>query len=213
MTPKMLIWDWNGTIVDDADLCFEIENELLRERGMQEITKTWYLGHFSFPIRAYYTQMGYTFQTETFEEVSEIFMERYRERFLKCPLREGIVHVLKTAKDRGIGQTLLSVTEQDDLSAQVRAFGVDAFFSDILGQSDILGVSKVERAKAYIARMGIDPKDALFIGDTDHDVEAANAVGCPCVLLAGGHQSEDVLRRSGVPVFDSAEALGKELFH
>lgn len=211
MKSKLLIWDWNGTIVDDADLCFAIENELLRERGMPEITKAWYLAHFSFPIRAYYAQMGYTFRTESFETVSEIFMERYRERFLQCPLRTGIVQVLKAIKERGIKQTLLSVTGQDDLAAQTRAFGVDSLFSDILGQSDILGASKVERAKAYITRLGIDPNDALFIGDTDHDVEAANAVGCPCVLLSGGHQSEDVLRRCGVPVFKSAEALGKEL--
>lgn len=212
MTPKLLIWDWNGTIIDDTDLCLEIENELLRERDMPEITKTWYLAHFSFPIRAYYTQMGYAFQTETFETVSEIFMERYRERFFRCPLRTGVTDVLKTAKDQGIAQTLLSVTEQEDLFRQVRAFGADAYFSEILGQSDILGASKVERAKGYIGRMGIDPNNALFIGDTDHDAETANAVGSPCALIAGGHQSKEVLRRCGVPVYDSAEALGKALF-
>lgn len=211
MKPKLLIWDWNGTIVDDADLCLTIENELLRERGMPEITKAWYLAHFSFPIRAYYEMMGYTFRTESFETVSEIFMERYRERFLQCPIREGVADILKEAEAKGIRQTLLSVTQQDDLIMQVRAYGVDGCFSEILGQSDILGVSKVERAKDYIVQMGIDPKEALFIGDTDHDAEAANAVGCPCVLLAGGHQSDEVLLHCGVPVYRDAKALGKAL--
>ena len=60
MLPKLLIWDWNGTILDDAKLCLEIENELLHERGMPEITREWYLAHFSFPIRRYYEMMGYT---------------------------------------------------------------------------------------------------------------------------------------------------------
>ncbi|MBQ6235545.1 MAG: HAD family hydrolase [Clostridia bacterium] len=212
MHPKLLIWDWNGTIIDDADLCLALENELLRERGMPEITETWYLAHFSFPIRAYYEMMGYTFESESFETVSEIFMERYRARFADCPLRDGVTDVLNAIGKRGVKQTLLSLTQQDDLVEQVSRFGVALYFSEILGQDDILGHSKVERARNYIAKCGIDPNDALFVGDTDHDVEVANAVGCRCALLEGGHQDRSVLLRCGVPVFASAAAFYKAVF-
>lgn len=212
MNVRLLIWDWNGTVIDDTDLCIAVENELLRERGMAEITKEWYLAHFTFPVRAYYELMGYTFETESFDAVSAVFMERYRRRFSACPLRAGVADVLKTAGARGIEQTLLSVTQQDDLREQVHKFGLSPYFSEILGQDDTLCISKIDRAKGYIKRLGIDPRDALFIGDTDHDAEAANAVGCPCVLLEGGHQSRAVLLRCGVPVYDTAEALGKALF-
>lgn len=212
MTPRLLIWDWNGTILDDTDLCVTIENELLRERGMPTVTKAWYLDNFAFPVREYYERMGYTFETESFETVAGIFMERYRTRFACCSLREGVTNVLNRAEERGIAQTLLSVTQQDDLIEQTRRLGVAPLFSKILGQDDISCRSKVDRAKTYMAGLGIEPKDALFIGDTDHDAEAANAVGCPCALLCGGHQSKKVLLRCGVPVYDSAEKLMKEIF-
>lgn len=212
MTPKLLIWDWNGTILDDTRLCLAVENELLRERGMQEITEDWYLDHFTFPVRRYYEKMGYTFASESFETVAGLFMERYRERYASCSLREDAVGVLRFAKTRGIAQTLLSVTQQDDLLEQVQRFGIAPYFAQILGQDDISCRSKVDRAKEYMAKTGIDPRDALFIGDTDHDAEAARAVGCPCALLCGGHQSKTVLLRCGVPVYDSAEDLRKELF-
>ncbi len=212
MLPKLLIWDWNGTILDDAALCLELENEVLRERNMPEITEAWYMAHFSFPIRAYYEMMGYTFEHESYEAVSEVFMRRYRERYTECSLREGVVDILREAKARGTTQTLLSVTQQDDLVEQAKRLGVTPYFSEILGQDDILGVSKVDRAKAYLKRLGIDPKDALFIGDTDHDAEAANAVGCPCALLLGGHQSRAVLEKSCARVYDCADALYRELF-
>lgn len=211
-TPKLLIWDWNGTILDDTDLCLEIENELLRERGMREITKDWYLQNFSFPVRGYYEKMGYTFETESFETVAGLFMERYRARFAACALKEGVIDVLRAAKARGIGQTLLSVTQQDDLLEQVQRFGIAPYFAQILGQDDISCRSKVDHAKEYMAKTGIDPRDALFIGDTDHDAEAARAVGCHCALLCGGHQSKSVLLRCGVPVFDSAKDITEELF-
>ncbi len=212
MTPKLLIWDWNGTILDDTDLCVTLENELLKERGMREITKAWYLQNFVFPVRAFYERMGYTFQTESFESAAASFMERYRERYAVCSLQRGVTDVLESAKKRGVLQTLLSVTQQDDLLEQTERLGVASYFSEILGQDDATCRSKVDRAKEYMARIGVDPKDALFIGDTDHDVEAANAVGCPCVLMCGGHQAKDVLLRCGVPVFDSAEELRKEMF-
>ena len=77
----------------------------------------------------------------------------------------------------------------------------------MLGQTDIMGHSKVARAKEYMQRMHLDPQEALFIGDTDHDAEVAEAVGSPCVLLLGGHQSERVLKKCGVPIFASAQAL------
>ncbi len=207
MRPKLLIWDFNGTILDDAELCFAIENEMLLERGMKPITRDWYLDHFSFPIRDYYLQMGYTFETESYERVSEIFMERYNARYDGCPLREGVTEALAAFREAGMLQTLLSVTQQDDLERQAKKLGVAQYFSEMLGQTDIAGHSKVARAKEYMQRMRLDPEEALFIGDTNHDVEAAEAVGCPCVLLLGGHQSERVLSRCGVPIYASAKAL------
>lgn len=211
MLPKLMIWDWNGTILDDWKLCFDLENELLEERGMKTITKEWYLGHFSFPIKAYYRMMGYTFETESYEHVTEIFMERYNARYQTCALRSGVTAVLEKAKAKGIPQTLLSVTQQDDLIRQTERLGVAQYFTDILGQTDILGHSKIARAKAYMEANGIGPETALFIGDTDHDAEAAKTVGCKCVLLAGGHQSKAVLNRCGVPVFDTVEELWERI--
>ena len=207
MSLQLLIWDWNGTILDDWKLCLAIENELLTERGMPCITEEWYLDHFSFPIRRYYEQMGYTFAHESFERVSEIFMERYNARFADYPLRKGVTDVLKKVQHMGVLQILLSVTQQDELLRQAARLGTAPYFTEILGQPDSLGFSKVERAKAYISSHGIDPKTTLFVGDTDHDCETAQAVGCACALLAGGHQSKDVLLRCGVPVFDTVETL------
>ena len=42
MKPHHVIWDWNGTLVDDAWLCVEIVNELLTRRGIAPITPSEY---------------------------------------------------------------------------------------------------------------------------------------------------------------------------
>ena len=67
---KLLIWDWNGTLLDDTAYCFDITNAMRRERGMAPLQDLdTYRGLFSFPVIDYYRDMGYTFETESYEAI------------------------------------------------------------------------------------------------------------------------------------------------
>ncbi len=75
MTPAriydLVIWDWNGTLLDDTELCYQIANEMRLERGMASMRGIEeYRSHFTFPVVEYYKRMGYTFEAEPFEEIS-----------------------------------------------------------------------------------------------------------------------------------------------
>lgn len=213
MRPKLMIWDFNGTIVDDRKLCFDIENFMLRERQMKEIPDLdTYLSMFSFPIQDYYRRLGYDFQTESFESLADEYFRHYTEGFLTCPVREGVLGTLEKIHALGIPQTMLSATSQVRLEEQVRHLGIDAYFGTVLGLPDDYAFSKVYRGTEYIRACGIAPDEVLFLGDTDHDYEAAHAMGCRCVLITGGHQSKAVLQRCGVPVVDSFEAFFETYF-
>ena len=73
--------------------------------------------------------------------------------------------------------------------------------------SDDLGGGKAGLAAGYMRRKGIDPEEALFVGDTVHDFEVAQSIGCRCVLIAGGHQSVERLAATGTAVLDSLAEL------
>ena len=107
---------------------------------------------------------------------------------------------------------LLSATRLDQLLVQVAAFGdVGDRFEKKLGLTDHYAFSKAALAKDFIESQGIPRERALFIGDTDHDYEVSSAIGCPCVLLEGGHQSRERLLKMGVPVLPDLNALGDYL--
>lgn len=204
MRPKLLIWDWNGTLLDDMDFTYEIENQMLRERGMNCIPdKEFYLNNFGFPIIEYYVKLGYDFNRYPYDELAAEFHEIYTAGYKKCMLKEGTRNVLERINEMGISQTILSASKQERLNEQVSYYGICHYFQELLGLTDDFAHSKIDRAKDYIQSKGINVKDVLFIGDTDHDFAAASSVGCRCVLISGGHQAKCVLEKCGVPVLDS----------
>ena len=208
MQPKLLIWDWNGTIMDDMELTYRIENDMLIARGMDKIPdRAFYLDNFGFPIIDYYVKLGYDFAVHPYEVLAEEFHDRYAAGYRACPLRAGVLDVLREMQRRGVPQTLLSASEQSRLNEQVSFYGIGGYFTELLGLSDGFAASKVDRAKDYIRAHDINLDEVVFIGDTNHDYEAASAVGCRCVLMAGGHQSRKRLEACGVPVVDEPKDL------
>ena len=155
-----------------------------------------YRNLFCFPIINYYYKMGYTFEDETYEELSVEFTDLYKELFPKCTIVDGVKSKLKEAIDKGYQNVIVSACEHSMLNEQVDNLGISKYFSHISGIDNILGGSKVDMAKKWFREAKIKSEDCIYIGDTLHDLETAKALGIDeCYLVSSGHQSYDVLRR------------------
>jgi phosphoglycolate phosphatase-like HAD superfamily hydrolase len=91
------------------------------------------------------------------------------------------------------------------LKGQICDLGLDGRFCRVLGLDNIHAGSKLALAKIW--REEFPNHRALFIGDTDHDVETAEALGAECVLVCRGHQSKEYLSTLGVPVLDDLSTI------
>ncbi len=204
----LVIWDWNGTLLDDTELCYQIANEMRQERGMplmQGVEE--YRRYFTFPVVDYYRRMGYTFETEPFENISRQFVALYAERFPDCALQPCASEALGAVLKTGARQVLLSATGQEKLDEQIAFFRLNEYFERVIGNSNNLAHGKADYAKAFLRESGVSPARALFVGDTDHDFEIASAIGCGCALLTAGHQSKQHLSTLGAVLVDSLCAV------
>lgn len=200
---RHIIWDWNGTLLDDTFLCYDIANRMRAERGMSvmhDISE--YRAVFGFPVIDYYRRMGYTFETESYEDISVEFVALYAEGLRACPLQPHAADVLANIQRRGIPQVLLSATGADRLFDQAAMYGLPPYFARVIGGENNLAHGKAAQAKALIADCGLDPETVLFVGDTDHDYEVSAAAGCRCALYTCGHQSRAHLSALPVPLLD-----------
>lgn len=206
---KLVIWDWNGTLLDDTAFCYRIANTMRAERNMPTMaTVEEYRSLFGFPVIEYYRRMGYTFETESYEAISVEFLQLYAEGVHTCPLQPDAVATIETIRDMGIPQILLSATGADRLTNQAALYDLPKYFLDISGADNNLAHGKAGQAVAMMEKYDVAPGEVLFIGDTDHDAEVARTVGCRCVLLVPGHQTRAHLAALGVPLIDTLpEAL------
>ncbi|HPR60597.1 MAG TPA: HAD hydrolase-like protein, partial [Prolixibacteraceae bacterium] len=84
-----IIWDWNGTLFDDTDICIESINNLLIERGLERIDRKRYLEVFDFPVRDYYQRIGFDFDKEPFEIPALKFIDNYFAKVQQASLHNG----------------------------------------------------------------------------------------------------------------------------
>ncbi|MBZ0198552.1 MAG: HAD family hydrolase [Ignavibacteriaceae bacterium] len=209
---KHIIWDWNGTLLDDTEFCVGIMNGMLTRRMMSNISKSYYKRIFTFPIRKYYEKIGLPIDDEQFVLLSKEFIYEYELNRLTCGIFEGAEEVLQTIIELGLSQSILSAYSQNTLEEIVAHFGLTKYFSKIKGLDNIYASSKIELGKQLMSELGLLKGEALLIGDTLHDKEAAEAIGADCVLIANGHQDKTVLASSGIEVFDSITHFKNQYF-
>ena len=204
---KHIIWDWNGTLFDDVELCKDIINGILTGRNLEELSLEKYRAIFTFPVKDYYEKAGLDFSRYPFEELGREWMNEYEQRKSECGLHEGAEQILDLLSLKGIGQSILSAYSQHTLEEIVKRFGLDKYFSHMVGLDHIYATSKIENGRELIKKLGNGKGETLFIGDTVHDFEVAVEIGAGCILIADGHQDKATLKGTGVPVYNSLKDI------
>jgi phosphoglycolate phosphatase len=203
---NIIIWDWNGTLLDDVDVCVSVMNELLMKRNLPLLTKEKYRKVFTFPIRNYYRSIGFDFDKEDFEKLAIEFIEKYLDSYDKFKLYKNARKLLATIKEKGYLQIILSASNKANLTEQLQLFGIEKYFSEIIGIDDHFAKSKKDHGKEILTRFGKDQK-TIMIGDTFHDLEVANAIGCECILIANGHQDREILNQSNATIINELKEI------
>ena len=84
---KYILWDWNGTLLDDTQAALDTLNAMLTRRGEKSIAMDFYRDHFAFPCRPFYEQIGM----------------RVSERRVGRAVGPGVGALSEQSRERGFG--------------------------------------------------------------------------------------------------------------
>lgn len=195
-----IIWDWNGTLLNDVDICIKVINELLVSRNHKPLHKNSYREIFTFPVKDYYASAGFDFSKEPFDRIAIEFIDKYHENLSSTALFPDVQEVLELFRKNGYRQYMLSAMEHKSLVRSVKEKGIFNYFEDISGIHDHFAKSKIDMSKDFIKKLALDKNRCCFIGDSIHDYEVAVELGISCLLVANGHQSYERLVHTGCQV-------------
>jgi len=198
---KYIIFDFNGTVVDDIGISLNAINHTVKKYlNRKEVSLEEYRDVFTFPVKKYYERVGFDFNILSWEEVGQTWMDYYLKHQYDAPLHEGVKELLIKAKQKGYTNVVLSASKLDQLKKQLKDLGVYDYFDIVLGIDNIYATSKLPLALDFIKDK--NPTDCLFIGDSGHDKEVADAMGVRCLLIAKGHESKERLLKLTDEVYD-----------
>ena len=199
---KYLVYDFNGTILDDVDVCVKAENKTIEHFHLDRppLSREEYLKLFTFPVKHYYELVGFDWNVNPYEEVGQYWFNWYRELRNEYRVFDGVEEILEENHRKGLENILLSASSLVELKKQLDELGIAQYFDEVLGIDNIYAGSKIDIALKWIADK--DPKECLMIGDTLHDLETAMAMGIDCVLVANGHQDRETLEEHYDKVVD-----------
>lgn len=207
-----VIWDCNGTLIDDLDHAVYSVNVQLVKRELPTLTVDTYRSIFGFPVEDYYRRVGFNLETESMADLSSEFFATYGPGLKDCLLHDGVIETLQQFKLIKVRQFVLSAMEEEILRSMIEHLGIDGYFIGVYGLAHLEGDSKVSRGHDLLKGFNIEPREALLIGDTDHDAEVAEALHLSAALVSRGHQSYERLRETKHAVYGTLQELTQTLF-
>ncbi len=204
---KHIIWDWNGTLLNDVDYCRKIINRILVDNELPELSLQKYREIFTFPVQNYYQAAGLDFSKISFEVLGKDFIDEYESKKLSCSLFDNAIDVLSGIQKQGIGQSVLSAYLHDNLVNILNHYNLSKYFDNVIGLDNIYAGSKTHLGLSLVEKLNLPKQEILFIGDTLHDAEVAEAMGVNCILIASGHQVKEKLTLNNNIVMENMNQL------
>jgi len=204
---RHVVWDWNGTLIDDHVAVVAAINDALALLRLRPIDSETYRTHYTRPVQRFYEQVaGRPIEPGEWRTLDDAYHHSYGASVERLQLAADALAALEAAEAAGLTQSLLSMWRHQDLVALVERLGIGRFFLRVDGLRVPGGGGKTEHLMAHLAALEVEPSAALLVGDTLDDLAAARAVGARCVLYDGGSHHRDALEATGVPVVDTLTA-------
>ena len=210
-----ILWDWNGTLLDDTQAALDTLNIMLARRRGRPIEMGYYRDHFAFPVKPFYKAIGVCLENEDWDALAQEYHDTYAEQPKR--LNPETFAALDYAKSMGCRQSIISALRQDLLDGITEELGVAKYMDFIYGVDNLDGFGKIDRARELVSAITHSSTHPLshssthplshssthplshssthplshsstivLIGDSLHDKEVADALGVGCVLCGQG---------------------------
>lgn len=183
MTNKMLLFDFDGVVLDSFDAAFAV-NKLIHPL----ITEDFYRKRFEGNINEKITDEA--INREYHPEID--YFTEYAPRISSCKIFDGMKEVIEEISKIS-KLIIISSTNTDLIQKSLATQGLDTCFTEILGND--VHKSKIAKIEMVLHKYETVPDNCIFITDTLGDIKEADHHGIKAIAVSWGYQSAETLQR------------------
>ena len=187
---KVIIVDFNGTLVQSKYLVIQLMNDLADKYGYEKIADEDIEQLASMTIRERMKLMKCPFYKLPLL-VADL-KKRYKEDVVSLDMVPGVRDVLAQAKNNGMTMGILSSNSVENIQ-RFLGDGDQEIFDFICTARSLFGKDKA--LKKLLKERGYAPEEVLYLGDELRDAEACSKAGIDCALVTWGYDAEELLQR------------------
>lgn len=141
----------------------------------------------------------------TDKSVTDDVFARFKEHYaLHCADRtapySGIIAVLETLRAEGVMTAVVS-NKADFAVQELCSRYFEGLFDAAVGEREGIKIKPApDSVNEVLSRLGILPENAVYIGDSDVDIQTAQNAHMDCISVSWGFRSEDFLRENGAEI-------------
>ena len=213
MSYKLLIFDWDGTLMDsEAKIvhCLEesIEYMNLSPKTNNELKNVIGLGLF---------QAIYTLYPDISEKNNHRFANYYRETYVtkkSSVLFDRVIEMLHSLKSTGVMLAVATGKGRQGLNYVLEEVGLEQFFHASRCADETFSKPNPKMLEEILDEFALLPENAIMIGDTDYDLQMANNIKMDCIAVSYGvHERERLSLCSPKAIFNDVKSLAVFLSH
>jgi len=188
---RLVVFDWNGTLLSDTRACQEADAAVFRHFGLKALTLKGFQETFVIPLDKFYADNGLPEKTfwDNLDLIQNIFHENYEKRAKHCRSRAGARKLLKWLKEQGIESVILSNHTVKGIEGQLERLKLKDYFTQVLANEEHTktGIKdKRERLKEFMGKEKINSAETLIVGDGPEEVEIGRKMGLKTVSISDG---------------------------
>ncbi|MBO4818718.1 MAG: HAD-IIIA family hydrolase [Firmicutes bacterium] len=186
---RAVLFDFDGTLIDTNGYIVDSWKYASEKIFGKMVFDVSYLAtHFGTPLEfaVEETIKHYNIEGYSVEELCALYREYQKENPTKIGVPfEGITELLKELKEKGIKVGVVTSRTKPTTIAALELNEIDKYFDVIIAVEDTqIHKPLPEPALICCSRMGVDPEDALMVGDSKWDIACGNNAGCGSALVA-----------------------------
>ena len=199
MTYKLAIFDLDGTVLDTLEDLADSVNHALEEnrlptRSIDEVRR--FIGNGARLLIERSVPHG------TEPELTDRVFEEYRTYYnthsdIKTKPYDGIIEMLTRLREKGIRLAVLSNKPDPAVQVLCKQYFPGLFDSVAGEKSGIPRKPSPDAVNAILDEFSLPHTDAVYIGDSDVDVETAKNAGIDCISVTWGFRDEALLLSAG----------------